>query len=351
MNRRSARRALGGKLLLGRDLVADLLQRAPDQPRHVHLRDADLLRNLRLRQPLEEAQVEDLALALVEHAEAGREHGAVLRDLVLMLVAADRLERVELLAVLLGAPARERERRVGTARLERLEHLLLPDARGLRQLGDRRRAAELHGQLLDQPRELHVQLLQPARHAHRPALVAEVPLDLADDVRRRIRRQLDAAAQVEAVNRLDQADRADLDEILELLAAVRVPARKRAHERHVLLDQLLAGGDVALLVVAAQKLAVVARHQMPPSTVFLSSTHWAPSRSLTSTPSTTVSRTRRRPRPVSAACSSSATRPLKGPTVATIAASSIVTVSVTSSADSRRFSSSSIAVVMSSSTS
>src|SRR4051794_29225978 len=71
----SARGALrGGNLLLGGDLLANLLQRAPDQPRDVHLRDADLLRDLRLRQPLEEAQVKDPALALVEHAEARRQH-------------------------------------------------------------------------------------------------------------------------------------------------------------------------------------------------------------------------------------------------------------------------------------
>src|SRR5215213_2856594 len=36
------------------DLGADLLQRPPDQARHVHLRDADLRGDLRLRQPFEE---------------------------------------------------------------------------------------------------------------------------------------------------------------------------------------------------------------------------------------------------------------------------------------------------------
>ena len=74
----------------------------------MHLRDPDLLRDLRLRQPLEEAQVEDLALALVEVAEARLEHGPVLGDLVLVLLAADRLERVEL-AVLVGAAAAGRD--------------------------------------------------------------------------------------------------------------------------------------------------------------------------------------------------------------------------------------------------
>src|SRR5438309_10967517 len=117
-----------------------------------------------------------------------------------------------------------------------------------------------------------------------------MPLDLADDVRRRVRRQLDPAVDVEAVDRLDQADCADLDEILELLAAVRVAARERPHERHVLLDQLLPRREIPVLVVAPQQLVVVAvRHQ--PSTVstrFESATYAEPSRSSTSTPSETV---------------------------------------------------------------
>src|SRR3954468_6283078 len=208
--------------------------------------------------------MQDPALALVEDAEAGREHRAVLRDVVLVLLGADRLERVELLTILLAATRRQRQRGVRPAGLEGLEHLLFLDAGALRELRDRRRAAELDGQLLDEPRQLHVQLLQAARHAHRPALVAEVPFDLADDVRRRVRRQLDAAVEIEAVDRLDQPDRADLNEILELLAAVRVPPRERAYERHVLLDQLLARGDVALLVIAPEELAVVTRHAAPP---------------------------------------------------------------------------------------
>src|SRR5207253_2816644 len=141
-----------------------------------------------------------------------------------VLLGADRLERIELLAVLLPAARGQRQRRVRTAGLECLEHLFLFRTGRLRELADRRRAAELNGELLDEPRELDVQLLQAARDAHRPALVAEVALDLADDVRRRVRRQLDAAVEVEAIDRLDQPDRPDLDEIFELFAAVRVPS-------------------------------------------------------------------------------------------------------------------------------
>src|SRR5215203_4383167 len=75
--------------VLARDLVADLLQGATDQARHVHLRDPDLLRDLRLRESLGEAEVEDRALALVEHPEPRREHRSILRNLVLRLLGAE----------------------------------------------------------------------------------------------------------------------------------------------------------------------------------------------------------------------------------------------------------------------
>src|SRR5581483_3939033 len=130
-------RAVRIELVRG-DLVADLLERPADQARDVHLRDADLLCDLRLREPFEEPKVQDLALALVEDLEARREHRAILGDLVLVLDLSERLERIELLAVLRAAAGRERQRRVGAAGLERFEHLFLFDACGLRELGDGR---------------------------------------------------------------------------------------------------------------------------------------------------------------------------------------------------------------------
>src|SRR5436190_5291662 len=129
--------------LVDRDLRADLLERPADEPGHVHLRDPDLLRDLGLRQAFEEPQVEDLALAFVEGAEARREDGEILRDLVPVLLGAERLERVELALLVLVRAAREREGAVGPAALEGFEHLFLADPGRLGELGDRGRAPEL----------------------------------------------------------------------------------------------------------------------------------------------------------------------------------------------------------------
>src|SRR3712207_7590581 len=49
------------------------------QARDVHLRDADARRDLRLRQPFDEAQLEHLAIAVVELLEGGLEGDARLR--------------------------------------------------------------------------------------------------------------------------------------------------------------------------------------------------------------------------------------------------------------------------------
>ena len=55
--------------------------------------------------------------------------------------------------------------------------------------------------------------------------------DLALDRRRGERGERDAAAWVEAVGRLDQPKRADLEQVVELRAPACVTARDRPHER------------------------------------------------------------------------------------------------------------------------
>src|SRR5262249_19003527 len=288
-------------------------------------------------------QVKNRALALVEDPEAGREDRAVLGHLVLVLLRAERLERIEVALVVHARPRGQRQRAVGAATLQRLEDLLLRDLGGLRKLGDRGGAPQLDGLLLEQPRELDVQLLQAARHADGPAAVAEVALDLADDVRRGVGGQLDAAVDVEPVDRLDEPDRADLDEIFELLTAVRVAPGQRAHERHVLLDQLLAGCEITLLVIPPEKdLVALLRHGAVSDrrTRFSSSIHSPSSRSTAVNPSTTVSSTRRKPTPSSSRSSSARRAPERnGPSVAATVSSRTTSSTISSPSAARRSSS------------
>ncbi len=89
------------------------------------------------------------------------------------------------------------------------------------------------GQLRRGRGERQPQLLEPARHAHRPALVTEVPLDLADDRRGGVRGELHAPVRVEAVHGLDQPDGGDLGQVVQRLAAVAEAARQVLDERQM----------------------------------------------------------------------------------------------------------------------
>ena len=79
-----------------------------------------------------------------------------------------------------------------------------------RHLAHLRRAAELLGEDLRRAAHRERALLEVARHVERPALVAEVALQLAEDRRRGVARELRPAAGLEAVDRLDQAEARDL---------------------------------------------------------------------------------------------------------------------------------------------
>src|SRR5437764_269353 len=101
------------------------------------------------------------------------------------------------------------------------------------------RALDVHAQarerLADEPRELQLELLHAARDAHRPRLVAEVALDLAEDRGGGIGREADLAREVEAVDRLHDPDAGDLHEVVERLAAARVAAGQGPRQRQHLL--------------------------------------------------------------------------------------------------------------------
>ena len=80
--------------------------------------------------------------------------------------------------------------------------------------------------------------------------------DLAHDRRHGKRRELHPPVEVEPVDRLDQPDRADLDEILDGLAPVRIPAGERANERHQLLDETVTRGAVVIETIGLEEVDV-----------------------------------------------------------------------------------------------
>jgi hypothetical protein len=86
-----------------------------------------------------------------------------------------------------------------------------------------------------------------------------MPPELADDRRHRVRTEVVAPARVEAVDGLDQPDRAGLDEILGLLRRPREATGQGPDERQVLLDRTLPRAVVAPDAVPRKQLQRVER--------------------------------------------------------------------------------------------
>src|SRR5215212_5314907 len=239
-----------------------LVKQAADQARDVHLRDPDALRDLGLREVLDETQVQHGAIARRQRGERRRDRGAVLDELVAAVLDADRLGVRLAVALVAEAVGLERDGVVRAGRLHRLEHLLGADPQRVRDLGRRWGAALAPGQLLHGVVDLHHALLHPARHVHGPAVVAEVALELAQHRRHRVRGERRLARRVEAVDRLDEAEGRHLHEVVERLVGAAVAPGHPAGEREKALDEPLARGLIAVAVIADEQAAILlcARH-------------------------------------------------------------------------------------------
>ena len=235
---------------------AQPLERAADEPRDVHLGDADALGDLGLREVLDEAQVQHDAVARRQRLQRRRDRGAVLDELEAVVLDPDRLGVGLAVALVAEAVGLERDGVVGGRGLHRLEHGLGGGVERLRDLLGRGRAAELARHVLDAVVDLHHALLHPARDVHGPAVVAEVALELAEHGRHRVGRERGLARGIEAIDRLDQAERRDLDEVVERLVGAPVPARHSARQRQQPLDELFACGLITVPVVADEEATI-----------------------------------------------------------------------------------------------
>ena len=160
-------------------------------------------------------------------------------------------------AVLLVAARRAQgSRAAGAAGLERLEDVLVAHREVLGELGHGRRAPERRRQLARRLLDAQRELLQVARRPHRPRLVAEMALDLAEHGRHREGGERDPPVGIEAVDRLQEAERRDLHDVLQRLGLAPVAHGDLAGESHEALDELLARVLVVLFLEAQEQLTV-----------------------------------------------------------------------------------------------
>src|SRR5579872_6903518 len=229
----------------------------------MHLADAELLGDLGLGQIVLEAQLQDQLLAPRELREIGGEQHAAFGVPELLVLAPEMATQgvVVLPRRIEGGGA------VRLSRLQRLEHVLFRCAGHLGELLDCGGASEALRQVADRLTEVQVELLDATGGPHGPAAVAEVALQLADDRRRGVARELHPTLGVEPVHRLDEGERAHLVEVVEGFATVGEVARQPVGQPEVRLDQLVAKGRFAsvrelreLLPELGRPCAFVRRH-------------------------------------------------------------------------------------------
>src|SRR5256886_1222111 len=203
-----------------RQLFLELLDGGPLQPGDVHLRDSEPLGDLRLGQFIDEAQVHYPPLTRRQVAHRLIEQVLELHLVEVLVFPTETFGELETIVVPGRGPGGlEGDGPLRGARLHRLQYIFWRQLEFFSDFVHRRLATEFRLQPLRGDIGTLHRFLEAARHLDRPALVPEVPLDFANDGRRGEGRKLQAPLRLEALDRGEQADVADLDNVLEWLPA------------------------------------------------------------------------------------------------------------------------------------
>src|ERR671924_973464 len=96
------------------------------------------------------------------------------------------------------------------------------------------------------------ELLDGAGHSDRGGPVPQVALDFTDDVRHREGGELAASFEVKAIDRVDEADAACLEEVVVVLGAL-VSMRQALDQGEIKLDQPITCGDITVVQIGMKK--------------------------------------------------------------------------------------------------
>jgi hypothetical protein len=176
-----------------------------------------------------ETQEHDLALTLVEGAQARRDRQALIAALSIAFAVA---------SVALGIP-RQWDKLARQLGPEHNFDALHVGVEGRGKLSGTGEMPPGGGELAPLSAKLAARPLQVARNPHQRRFVPQVPANLAVDHPRGKRREGHSAALVETLAGLHEPHRADLNEVLDVLSSAGVATRDRVDERKVGLDETL----------------------------------------------------------------------------------------------------------------
>jgi len=245
-----------GLLTSGFGQLGQPRQRPAENPRNLHLRNADLSRNLRLGHVTDEAKPQDLALPGRELARRDCHGHPIIGQAQLVILGAEGIDHRSALALAVIVGGIQRGGVMSPRGLERVKHVLDAELEIQSQLLHRRGPAGLGAQLLLGVLDLDRPLLSSPGHVHRPAQIPEISLELAKDRRHGERGERRPTAGVESVHRLDEAETGDLEQIIEGLASTVVASGQLARQRQEAPNQLVSGPAVLALMPAGEEYLV-----------------------------------------------------------------------------------------------
>ena len=201
------------------------------------------LRAVLLRHAVVKAQGYHLPLSLWQRLYRSAQCNIFNKLVLRAVVAEDKLKREAVLARLALDAVGRSSRRLGKS------NVLRRDARLARKLRHRRLASYALFKLYARLTYLRGLLLDSAAHLDRPVIAQEAAY-LAGYLRHSVGGKARAVALVEAVYRFQEADAAELVQIVRVDAAPEEPARDAPDKSGILLDQPLRRLPVALLCKA-----------------------------------------------------------------------------------------------------
>src|SRR5690625_4992957 len=186
---------------------------------------------------MEEAKLDDVAVACVEVIDGGAKNHSGLCLVETLLVVTDEIADRGGLGLSYAYVQRGRgEAAVGG---QRLVDLITMDVKGICHLRRRRGVVVLLAELFADGGDLALQILDATWRADGPTVVTEVFLQLTRDRRDREGQEILVVSAVEAVNGLDQTEESHLFEVFRSLATAAITMRDRLGHAHVQLRHLL----------------------------------------------------------------------------------------------------------------
>ena len=228
--RRRRRRHVQGRLgrggLVG---VAQALHASAQHPADLHLRHAHAAGDLALGQVAGEVQPHDVALERLEQGRELVEPCAVEGPAQPLVLRPELIADGAVLGVGMGRGV-ERQRPASAARVLGGDDALDREVEVLGEVRRGRRVAERRAQALGGREQLEPRLGRLARRAHGPGVVAQPAAHLADHGRHGVAQEVGAEGGIEAFERLRQAQRGGLLEVLDI-ARVAIATGQPPHDR------------------------------------------------------------------------------------------------------------------------